>query len=299
MKIILFYNSKSGTFQNSPGLAGSVSEKIRSSLQENDNLSVYDVQENNADDILNRSELNENDKVIIAGGDGTISSVLNKIISFKKTVGIIPTGTFNNFSKTLNISENIDEAVKNIFKGKIKNIDVGKVNGRIMINNSSVGIYPKMVFTREKNRVKFGLGKPTAMFISFIKTFFLFPLIKVSVESENVKDESKTSFMMVSNNRYKLNLFEIGERKTLTEGKIYLYFIKCRTRLCVVKTGLKALFNKLDQEKDFDLIPSESAEFIIKKEKVDVALDGEVYKMKPPLKYEICPGCLKIIVPEK
>lgn len=297
MKILVFFNSKSGTAQTSPELVDNAIERIRSKISDKDSLNVYDVQEVDEEEIVGQQRLNEEDRIFIAGGDGTLSSVINKIIDFKIPVGILPLGTFNNFSKCLSLSQNVEEAIDQLFSGRIINVDVAKVNGRVILNNSSVGAYPKLVSFREESQVNFNLSKPTATFISFIKAVFLFPLIKVSLISEGKQVNSKTSFVMVSNNKYELSLDKIGERASLTEGLLYVYLIKCKMRLCVIKVLFKALFNKLSQEKDFELISTKRAKIKIHKKEVRVSSDGEVFKTSPPLDYEICPGCLKIIVP--
>lgn len=297
MNVVFFYNSKSGTVLTNPGIIDETIRIIRSKLQTPDGLDSFDLQDNDAAKILRRYNLNENDRIIIAGGDGTISSVLNSIIDFKIPVGILPLGTFNNFSKSLKISSDIETAVNQILPGKIIKIDVAKVNGKVVINNSSVGVYPRMVSMREESQVQLSMSKPAAMTLSFIKTVFLFPLIKVYLKSDGLDIKAKTSFVMISNNKYEMVLNRIGERESLNEGNLYVYIIKCRSRLCVLKVMFKALLNNLTQEKDFELISTKKVEVTMHKKTIEVAADGEVLKMQPPLRYQICPGCLKIIVP--
>lgn len=297
MKIIFFYNSKSGTIKESPELLDIITKQIEAVLKHDDSFEKFDVRENDPGKIIRQNNLTEEDRILIAGGDGTISSVIDKTVDFQIPYGILPLGTFNNFSKCIGMSQYVEESVEQFLSGKVKSVDVGKVNGRIMINNSSVGIYPKLVAIREDHQIRFGLGKPLAMIISFIKSMLLFPLIHVSLESDGKKISALTPFVMVGNNRYELNLFEIGERKSLNEGLLYVYFIKCRTRLCVMRVLLKALFDNLDMEKDFELISTKKAELKIRKHKIRAACDGEIFITTPPLRYQICTSCVKIVYP--
>ncbi len=297
MKIILFYNSSSGKIKNSPDLLGFVKKALKDNLEENDSLKTYDVVKNNEQEIL-ENEKDENTKVFIAGGDGTISKVVNNIIDFDFPIGVLPLGTFNNFCKTLKLSQHVDKAVSQLLDGKEKKIDLGKVNERYFINNSSVGAYTKMVEYRQESQMSFNLDKRSAMFLSLIKSILLFPLIKVSLISNKINGKAKTPVTMISNNKYKFRLDAIGERKSLTEGLLYIYMIKCRSRFCVIKIFLKGILNKLNHEKYFELISSKKITLKIYKKSVDVSADGEIYKMKPPLVYEICPKCLTVIVPK-
>ena len=71
---------------------------------------------------------NGDDKVIVVGGDGTINEVLNGITCFDKlSLGVIPTGSGNDFARGLGISKNTEEAFERILSGENKKrIDLGK-----------------------------------------------------------------------------------------------------------------------------------------------------------------------------
>ena len=53
----------------------------------------------------------------------------------------------------------LDEAVRNVAEGKRIQVDVGEVNDRIFLNNSSLGLYPDIVRDREKQQRRLGRGK--------------------------------------------------------------------------------------------------------------------------------------------
>ena len=55
-------------------------------------------------------------------------------------------------------SRNIEAAAATIVTGQVLRIDVGEVNGRIFLNNSSIGVYPWIVRERQKDEGK-GYGK--------------------------------------------------------------------------------------------------------------------------------------------
>src|SRR5687768_12901268 len=96
--------------------------------------------------------------IVAGGGDGTISSVAAVVFEAGKTLGVLPLGTLNNFSKDLGIPQEIDEAVRTVAEGHTRTIDLAEVNGRIFINNSSIGLYPRMVRKRVKQQ-RLGRGK--------------------------------------------------------------------------------------------------------------------------------------------
>ncbi len=101
----------------------------------------------------------------------------------------------------------------------------------------------------------------------------------VSCLEKLINERLASDDQLISNNRYELNLLQVGTRKSLKEGRLYVYMAKCTTRWCVLRVALKALFNKLDQEKDFILHSSQQIRLESRKSKISVALDGEVYAM--------------------
>src|SRR5262245_43796477 len=96
-------------------------------------------------ELARRAAESDHEIIIAGGGDGTISAVASEVIKTNKTLGVLPLGTLNHFSKDLQIPQNLEEAIKTIANGHVKEIDVGEVNGRIFLNNSSLGLYPRIV----------------------------------------------------------------------------------------------------------------------------------------------------------
>ncbi len=86
---------------------------------------------------------NSYEHILIAGGDGTVDLVVNamKELDIKIPIGILPTGTANDFSNALQISFDIKEAINEIINSKPKKIDIGKVNNKYFINVASAGMF--------------------------------------------------------------------------------------------------------------------------------------------------------------
>src|SRR5699024_253555 len=81
------------------------------------------------------------DLVIVAGGDGTINEVVKGIAEqdYRPTVGVIPTGTTNDFARALQIPRDIKKATEVITEGKSLRLDIGKVNDEYFINIAGGG----------------------------------------------------------------------------------------------------------------------------------------------------------------
>ena len=239
----------------------------------------------------------EAELIVAGGGDGTISTVAIEASAAGKTLGILPLGTLNNFSKDLSIPQNLNAAVRTIAQGEVHEIDLAECNGRIFINNSSIGLYPKMVVRRQQQQQKLGRGKWAAAFWASIRLFRISPFLRVDIEIDGKVFERKTPFVFVGNNEYEMDMYSIGRRPSLEEGKLSLYFLHREGRWGLVMLLWKTVSGRLRQWKDFEAVATEHVTIKAKRSRLRVAFDGETSLVEPPLEYRIRPKALKVIVP--
>lgn len=85
--------------------------------------------------------INGFDLVIAVGGDGTVNEVINGLFQFDKrpTLGVIPMGTVNDFTRALGIPSDIFAALDVIINGETGNIDIGVMNGKYFMNIAGAG----------------------------------------------------------------------------------------------------------------------------------------------------------------
>lgn len=242
------------------------------------------------------AELNT-DIIVAGGGDGTVSAVAKEVFKSGKTLGILPLGTLNNFSKDLGIPQEIEAAVASLAKGDTKEIDIGEMNGRIFLNNSSIGLYPRIVRKREKQQ-RLGFGKWRSALWAALRVFTWKAFVKAGIEVDGKMFVRRVPFVFVGNNRYEMDFFNIGRRSNLTDGKLSLYFLHRGGRIGVIVLLMKTLFGTAKQWKEFEEVLTESVTIQTRRKRIQVAFDGEVTTMKTPLRYRVIPKALRVIIPE-
>ena len=99
------------------------------------------------------------DRIVIGGGDGTISAALPALLRLGKPLAVLPLGTANDFARTLGVPAEAMEAAEIAIGGCEHCIDVGRVNGRPFINVASVGLAAK-VTEEQSRRVKAAVARP-------------------------------------------------------------------------------------------------------------------------------------------
>ena len=237
-------------------------------------------------------------KVVVAGGgDGTVSAVAAVLVGTGVTLGVLPMGTLNHFAKDLAIPLDQAEAIAVIAGNRQVDVDAGEVNGRLFINNSSLGIYPDIVREREKRQHRLGHGKWRALLAASLGAARRYPVVKVHVEVEGKTLVRSTPFVFIGNNEYTMEGFEIGARAALDKGTLSLYLTQRMGRFGLLQLAVMALFKRLQQARDFDMLTAR--EFVVRTghRQLRVATDGEVNLMQTPLHYRVRPGALRVIVP--
>jgi diacylglycerol kinase family enzyme len=156
------------------------------------------------DDIaaLARRAVEENSRPIVAaGGDGTMNGVAAALLGTETALGVLPLGTLNHFARDLNIPMDLEAAVANVFAGRVVRVDVGEVNGRPFLNNSSLGLYPSIVREREDEQRK-GHGKWVAFAEAVVFAIRHYSPLYVNLRTARQNQiADRTPFIFVGNNR--------------------------------------------------------------------------------------------------
>jgi diacylglycerol kinase family enzyme len=236
------------------------------------------------------------DTIVAAGGDGTISAVASVLGGSEAALGILPTGTLNHLAKDLNIPLALEEAIAVINRRKTDCIDVAEVNGRIFVNNSSLGVYPAMLTLRsnEENR---GWSRRLALIRAILPAIRNFPIVDVRLTADGVTVERRTPLLFIGNNRYELEGLKLGTRATLKEGFLFVAVAHAMTGFDLFRLFVRALFGHLRQSDELEEFPTTEASVDVRRGLIRVSTDGEVTWMKPPLQYRIRPNHLRVIIP--
>lgn len=238
------------------------------------------------------------DVIVAGGGDGTINAVASVLAGTGRAFGVLPLGTLNHFAKDIGIPLELDAAIANIAHGSPRQVDVGEVNEQIFLNNSSLGLYPDIVRDREKQQHRLGRGKWLAACWATLGALRRYPFLNVHVKLDDGSEHARrTPFVFIGNNEYTMQGFSIGERASLQGGKLSLYVAQRPGRLGLVRLGWRALWGRLAQERDFDVLTAQRLDIDTRHKRIRVATDGEVTIMATPLRYRIRPGALCVIVP--
>jgi diacylglycerol kinase family enzyme len=234
--------------------------------------------------------------LVAGGGDGTINLAASVLVGRNIPLGVVPLGTLNHFAKDLGIPLELEEAVRVILEGAVCRVDVGEVNGRVFINNSSLGVYPAIVRLRERYQAG-GLGKWIAALWASLTVLRRNPFMAVRLIVADEVTVRRTPFVFVGNNEYRMVGLQAGTRESLTGGHIAVYVLDAERRIGLLRLAWQVLLKGVDEVKELDLLTVRDATIETRRSRLQVALDGEVVTLQSPLNYQIRPAGLSVHVP--
>lgn len=236
--------------------------------------------------------------IVAGGGDGTINAVASAIVDTGKAIGVLPLGTLNHFARDLRIPLDVEAAARTIAAGFTKQIDVAEVNGRIFVNNSSLGLYPIIVRERKK-RQRLGFSKWHAFVWALIQALRRYPFLDVRLCADGEFVDRITPCVFIGNNEYAMDLFNIGLRNRLDGGVLSIYITDRKSRLGLITLALRAIFGRLRTDRDFLALSSNEVKIETRHKRLRVAFDGEITVIDTPLQYRLRQRALRVIVPKE
>ena len=237
--------------------------------------------------------------IVVGGGDGTIQLVASRLIHTEKTLGILPLGTFNYFARNMSIPLTLEEAIETVVDGHTMKVTVGAVNDKIFLNNASLGLYPQLLEHREKIYDHIGRSR-LAAYLAVLLVFLKRPsLLKLRLKGKHGDTHRRTPILFVYNNEFQMKEFDMPGHERVESGQLAFCLTSAVTALGLLKLALHGLFRKFRASTDLEVLCLDEAIFDLKREKIPMAIDGEVCELQTPLHFRAIPAGLRVFVPAK
>lgn len=224
------------------------------------------------------SKYGENfEEIIVAGGDGTLDEAIAAVSKAKidPLISYIPTGSTNDFSKSLKIPTDIEKAVKLASRGSQKRIDIGQIDDKYFVYVAAFGSISDVSFNTDQD-AKNIFGRSAYIIEGLKKALPLSNMtsykMDVLVDDENINGDF-IHFMVT--NSVSVGGFEgiTGDNVSLSDGVFELTMVRRPQSLADVNKIISGLTNREDNDM---LIFRQGSHFEVKTDqKVSWSLDGE------------------------
>jgi len=235
------------------------------------------------------THFSDTDIFVAVGGDGTISTVAQKLINTDKVLAIFPAGSGNGFSNETKFSKNIDDLLTKIKSRKTKQIDTFTVNGRLSINVSGTGFDGKVVKEFEKTE----RGFKNYIKVS-IKTFFNYKPVQIKFLTDNYQQYNGKYLMLnIANTRQFGNNAYIAPKASKSDGLVDLVLVKKFPITYSPFFAFRMFTKRLKDDQYVTYLPVSEIEFEVNTK--NWHLDGEFNKITSPIKVKVQPKSLNIL----
>ena len=245
-------------------------------------------------EIVAQSVSDGNDFVIVGGGDGTISSVMNSF-AFKDVVfGLLPFGTANSFARSLSIPLDLRAAIQVLVEGKLVDVDLGRANQHYFANAASVGL-PVRVARSVPHQLKRVLGRAGYLIVAGAQLTRFKPFgCTISLDDGHSRTFEKVLELRIANGPFKGGLLA-AEEASVESRDLVLHIVKGRSRLTLAKVWAKIAMRMSRSRDEVDSLRAPA--FVLQTDPVQyVSIDGEPVA-QTPLSFGVARQALKIMVP--
>ena len=163
--------------------------------------------------------------ILIAGGDGTVDSVVNAMAKngISLPIGILPVGTANDFSKFLGMPSDVEEACKQILSSEVKSVDLGSINDKYFVNVASTGLFTDVSQKTDVN-LKNTIGK-LAYYLKGLEELPNFRKLHVNILSKEEEFDGEMYLLLVFNGATAGN-FNLATRADACDGLLDIIMFK-------------------------------------------------------------------------
>lgn len=236
-----------------------------------------------------REDIDNNvDAVVSVGGDGTVNTLIQNLA--KKDIGllVIPGGTANDLASELGMNESIKKICQCIRNQQVTNIDLIRVNDRLMATNGGIGLGGQVAKKINGIRSKYPVFKSIMKFSGkSIYSFFVaqellsvnFEEYHLDIKSKEFKGEVKTSCILVNNQPMLAGTFNIAPKTNNADGKVNVSILTHDSRQKLIQCILRIAKGDLPV-RDPNFISFETDQLSIKNltpgRKLEFFGDGEI-----------------------
>jgi diacylglycerol kinase (ATP) len=237
--------------------------------------------------------------VVAAGGDGSVSEVMNGLMQAADEgvagpLGIIPLGSADDLADMLGLEKEVEAACRAIQEGHTRTIDVGCVNGRYFDNNSAVGLEPKVTITQAAIRRIEGTPRYVVAALKAIASYKPWDARLVWDDGEY---EGPIVLASVGNTRRTGGIFYMTPRAEPDDGHLDLVFAERMGKLRLLRL-LPTTFDGSHVERPGITYVRTTHLSIDCDPPTPIQADGEVFERSAThIGYSILPHRLQVIVP--
>lgn len=232
-------------------------------------------------------------RILVAGGDGTIKMAAEALEHIDVVFGILPAGSANGLSVDLELPSNLDEMLEIAFNGKTMEMDMVSINGKKSLHLSDIGLNAELIRNYEGSNIRGKLGYA----LQAINTLTsLEEPFHVVIEAEGKTIETEARMVVIANTQRYGTGVTINPIGIMDDGKFEVVILK-NLDISIISKILAGNITITTGE-DVEIISTDKA-LITTNFPVCFQIDGEFCGEMDRLDVKILHRQMKVAIPEK
>lgn len=246
--------------------------------------------ENDIAKIQSIYELHKPERIIVAGGDGTIKMVSEALQYQDIILGIIPAGSANGLALDLGLVLTLEENVDIAFQNHFIELDAITINGRMSIHLSDLGLNAELIKNFESSAIRGKIGYALQTVSTLVENESPF-IVKISADNRELISEA--TMIVIANCKMYGTGVVINPNGDMNDGKFELIVLK---NLDLVVFWQFLTGNIPVDSEDIEIISCEKA-FIETDFPVNFQMDGEYCGRGTKFDVKILRKQIKVAIP--
>lgn len=238
-------------------------------------------------------------RIVVAGGDGSVHEAVNGIMRSDNdaALGVIPTGTGNDFAKACDIPLNWEHATqlladRIIAQAATRKIDVGLFNDRYFANGAGIGFDARV--TRIAQSIRLPIGDAVYLLAIFRTMIGGIASPQLRITAGEYTWDGPLTLAAISNGPWVGGMFHIAPMAKNSDNVMDLLIAKPVTRRRILTLLPKLMNGEHVQEKEMVHQPV-TALSIRAEQPIASHLDGEVQALQTDFRVSVLPGALDLL----
>ena len=235
-------------------------------------------------------------RVVVAGGDGTVSLAGKWAVETGKPFGVVPLGTMNLFARTIGMPLDHDLAIRGLATAVVRHVDCAEANGETFVNHVSFGFHPQLVRMRDAIPRGSRLKRMWNGLRVYLRLVSKHRKHELTISGDFAPFGARAGLAVVSINPIKEGVTQIPHPEGQREGKLGVYVSTHKSAWDLNKVIWRLMNGTLTESEHVEF--RETSEVTIEaKRALHMSMDGEVFVTNPPVHCRIRKRQLAVLVP--